>query len=70
MDKFKPDNNMDESKKRAKFFEKIGSTIISGLFVALFWYYATKVEVNNKCFTENNGVNTPVDPANAPYSVD
>jgi len=33
-------------------------------------YYATKIEVNNKCFTINNGTNTPVNPNDFPTSID
>ena len=60
MDKFKPDHNLDHHKRQAKFMEKIGSTIISGLFVWLFWYYAEKVEKDVKCYAIA-GSNVPVE---------
>jgi hypothetical protein len=59
MDKFKPDHNVDEQKRKSKFVEKIGSTIISLIFVYLFWYWAQKVEKNNECYVIS-GSNVPV----------
>src|SRR5437870_5469493 len=59
MDKFKPDQNIDDHKRNSKFYEKIGSTIISAIFVYLFWYYAEDVEKDNLCWvTEDSNVPT------------
>ena len=62
MDKFQPDKNLDEHKRNTKFYEKLGSTIISGIFVYLFFYYAQDVERDNQCWvTSESNVPTFVE---------
>ena len=53
MDKFQPDSSLDESQRHAKFLEKIGSTIFTALFIALFWYYARGVENGDVCYANS-----------------
>ena len=60
MDHFKPNKDLDETQRNAKFSQKLGSTFFSLIFVVLFWYYAARVEVENTCWTVDDGTNTPV----------
>ena len=59
MDKYYSEQNLDEHKKKQKFYEKIGSTLISGIFIWLFWYYANDVEHGMTCWAVD-GSNVPV----------
>ena len=58
MEKFQPSPDLDHQKRKAKVIEKIGSTIVSVLFVWLFWHFAENVEKPNTCYVQE-GNNVP-----------
>ena len=41
---------LDYNQRQAKFYEKIGSTTFSFIFLALFWVYAKKIEYGETCY--------------------